>query len=374
MNNERLLSLFCELVQIESPSRDEAAMAKRCARELSEMGFSVEFDNSVQATGSTTGNLVAHLPGTCPGHIVLSAHMDTVQPCTNIVPIVEEGIVRSSGQTILSADDKAGIAAIFEAVRTTLEQSVPRPDITVVLTTCEELSLLGAGALDINLLPEGAPCFIFDADGAPGTVIMGAPCHRSFEAHFLGRAAHAGVEPEAGISAIQMAASAIANMSLGRLDDITTANVGVIEGGSETNVVADSCMIKGECRSLDIKRADACVSAINDALDAAADRFGGTVEYTWREDYGAVNYGESHELVCQIKRACKRAGVEFRPHISGGGADANILCTRGVKAITLGIGMTNFHSVDEFISVSDLQACARLAFALIAEAADPIRS
>lgn len=368
MNNERLLSLFCELVQIESPSRNEADMAARCEQELSDLGFSVEFDNSASSTGSTTGNLIAHLPGTHPGSIVLSAHMDTVEPCVGIVPKVENGVVRSEGQTILSADDKAGIAAIFEAVRTIVEQGAPRPDITIVLTTCEELSLLGAGALDISRIPVDAPCFIFDADGAPGTVIMGAPCHRSFAACFAGRAAHAGVEPEAGISAIQMAASAIANMKLGRLDEITTANVGVIEGGSETNVVPEQCMVRGECRSLDKARADACVQAMSTALENAAKQFGGSVEYTWHEDYGAVRYDDTHPLVQQIKRACHRAGVEFRPHISGGGADANILCTRGVQAITLGIGMTNFHSVDEYITVQDLEDCTKLAYALIEEA------
>ncbi len=368
MNNERLLSLFCELVQIESPSRAEAGMAARCERELTDLGFHVEFDDSGDKTGANVGNLIAHLPGTRPGHVVLSAHMDTVQPCEGIEPVVVDGVIRSAGQTILSADDKAGVAAIFEAVRALLEEDTPRPDITVVLTTCEELSLLGAGALDLARVPSDAPYFIFDADGAPGTVILGAPCHNTFEAHFTGRAAHAGVEPEAGISAIQMAAHAVANMSLGRLDEATTANVGVIEGGSETNVVPDSCMMKGECRSLYADRAQACITAMTEALEAAAAHFGGSVDYTWREDYGAVRYEETDDLVAHIKRACERAGVEFRPHISGGGADANILCTRGINAITLGIGMTNFHSVDEFITVEDLQNCARLAHALILEA------
>ena len=194
-------------------------MAARCADELRGLGFSVRFDDSAAQTGADTGNLVAHLPGTAPGHVVLSAHMDTVQPCAGIEPVVEDGVVRSAGDTILSADDKAGIAAILEGVRSVVEGGAPRPDVTVLLTTCEEQHLLGSGALAPDALPAGAPCYVLDADGAPGTVITGAPCHWTLEAAFVGRASHAGVVPEAGVSAIQMAAASIEAMPLGRLDE-----------------------------------------------------------------------------------------------------------------------------------------------------------
>ena len=189
METNRLLDLFCELARIESPSRREAAMAARCARELRDLGFQVRFDASAAQTGSDTGNLIAHLPGTAPRSLVLSAHMDTVQPCAGIEPAVVDGVVRSVGDTILSADDKAGVAAILEGVRRVVEAGSERPDVTVLLTTCEEVHLLGSGALAEGELPEGAPCYVLDAAGAPGTVITGAPCHWSFEARFLGKAA-----------------------------------------------------------------------------------------------------------------------------------------------------------------------------------------
>ena len=370
MNPIRLLDLFCEIVRIESPSRHEAAMAARCADELRGLGFSVRFDDSAAQTGADTGNLVAHLPGTAPGHVVLSAHMDTVQPCAGIEPVVEDGVVRSAGDTILSADDKAGITAILEGVRSVVEEGAPRPDVTVLLTTCEELHLLGSGALAPDALPAGAPCYVLDADGAPGTVITGAPCHWTLEAVFAGRASHAGVVPEAGISAIQMAAVAIGAMPLGRIDEATTANIGVIAGGRETNVVPEACMLRGECRSLYPERAEAQKAAMTVALEQAAARFGGTVGIDWTPSYGAVLYDEDDALVQAAARAARAAGLEPCFRHDGGGSDANVLAARGVRAVTLGVGMTAFHSPEEHISVADLEGTARLVEALVREGAE----
>lgn len=365
MNPNRLLDLFFELVRIESPSRRERAMALRCEHELVELGFTVHFDGSAAQTGSDTGNLIAHLPGTAAGQLVLSAHLDTVEPCSGIQPIVTEGVVRSAGDTILSADDKAGVAAILEALRSLVESGAPRPDVWVLFTTCEELSLLGAGALAVDELPVNAPCYVFDADGAPGTVILGAPCHFTLRAAFSGRAAHAGVEPEVGTSAIQMAAAAIEAMNLGRIDEVTTANIGLVEGGREVNIIPDSCTLAGECRSLYRDRADAQREAMSAALEQAAARFGGTVDSSWRVDYEAVLYNEDDQLVGGVVAAARAAGLEPRCTYSGGGADANVLAARGVRAITLGIGMTNFHSIDEHIAVADLEGTARLVEELV---------
>lgn len=369
MKPDRLLDLFCELARIESPSRHEGAMAARCKRELEELGFAVRFDDSAQKTGSDVGNLIAELPGTAAGSIVLSAHMDTVVPCAGIEPVVgDDGVIRSAGDTILSADDKSGVAGIFEAVRSVLESGAPRPHITVLLSTCEELSLLGAGAFDVDVLPEGAPVYVFDADGAPGTIIAAAPSHHTLRATFTGKAAHAGVEPEAGVSAIQMAAAAIAAMPLGRIDECTTANMGLIEGGREVNIVADRCWLSGECRSYYADRALRLRDAITQACERAADEFGGQVDVQWRTDYEAVLYDENDPLVQGIARAARAAGLTPRIHHSGGGADANKYASRGARAITLGTGMTNFHTTDEHISVADLQGVALLVEALIAEA------
>lgn len=182
MKPDRLLDLFCELARIESPSRREALMAKRCKAELEGLGFTVRFDDSAERTGSDTGNLIAFRAGSVSGAVALCGHMDTVRPCKGIEPVVEGGVIRSAGDTILSADDKAGVAAIFEGVRSLIEAGEELPDVHIVLTTCEEMHLLGAGALDASFLSEGTPCYVLDADGDPGTIINQAPCHCTFTA------------------------------------------------------------------------------------------------------------------------------------------------------------------------------------------------
>ncbi|MDO4289766.1 MAG: M20/M25/M40 family metallo-hydrolase, partial [Eggerthellaceae bacterium] len=292
-------------------------------------------------------------------------------------------VIRSAGDTILSADDKAGIAAIFEGVRATLEAASARPSITVVLTTCEEQSLLGASALDpaafdpamfnppttptAEPAPEAVPCFVLDADGRPGSIVVGAPFHYTMRATFAGRAAHAGVEPEAGASAVQMAAHAIGNMPLGRIDERTTANVGVIAGGAAVNVVPGECRIEGECRSLYEDRVNAQRDAMTAACEAAAARFSGTVDVAWTVDYPGILHEPDAPVVQRLARAAEAAGLASRLTVSGGGADANVLGTKGACAVTLGIGMTNFHSVDEYIAVRDLEGAARYVEAIIAE-------
>lgn len=366
MDYQRLQKIFFELVEINSPSRFESSVAAYCEEFLTNLGFSVRFDDSLEATGSDTGNLIAFLPGTVSGHIILSAHMDCVDPCEGVEPVVNGGVIRSAGDTILSADDKAGIAAIFEALRSVIEAGDNRPDVTVLLTTCEELSLLGSGALSADLFSGGVPCFVFDADGAPGTIILGSPYHYTLEAHFTGKAAHAGVEPETGVSAIQVAAEAIASMNLGRLDECTTANIGLIEGGREVNIVPDACCIRGECRSLHVERVEECRAAMSKACEDAASRGGAELSIEWRLDYPGVLYSENDPLVLSLVSAIEKAGLEPRFALSGGGADTNLINTKGAQAITLGIGMTNFHTADEYITVTDLENTARLCESIIA--------
>ena len=362
-----VLETFFDLVRIDSPSRSEAQVAAYCKRRLEELGFSTRVDDTREATGSDTGNLIAHLPGTVPGHIALSAHMDCVSPCCGVEPVIENDVVRSAGDTVLGADDKAGVAAIIEGLAAVVASGAPRPDITVVLTVCEELSLLGAGALDSDLFDGTVPCFVFDADGAPGSIVLGAPFHYTLRATFAGRAAHAGVEPEAGVSAIQMAAAAISAMRLGRLDECTTANIGMIRGGREVNIVADACSLDGECRSLFEDRVNAQRDHMTEALTAAAERFGGSVDIDWRVDYPGVLFDEQDPIVEKLFSAARAAGLEPKTTVSGGGADANLLGTKGAKAVTLGIGMTAFHSIDERIAVADIVGTKRFIEKIVAE-------
>jgi len=366
MDKQRLLDGFFELVEIYSPSRHEGKVAAYLQGQLEGIGFTTTIDGSAAVTGSDTGNLIARLEGTAPGRVVLAAHMDCVEPCLGIEPVVADGIVRPAGATILSADDKAGVAAVLEAVRSVIEAGVPRPEIVVVMTTGEELCLLGAKELPEELFADGVPCFVFDAGGAPGTIVLAAPTHYGFHAEFKGKPVHAGVEPEAGRSAIQMAAAAIAAMPLGRLDECTTANVGQIEGGSAVNVVPERCVVIGECRSLKEERVEAVKAQISDALDEAAARFRGSVEVSWELDYPAMGYAEDDPFVTGLIEVIRQAGLEPALTVSGGGADTNVIAKKGARAITLGVGMAGFHSLEEHIAVQDLEDSARLIQALIA--------
>lgn len=390
MNSERLIDSFIQLTKIASPSRREASMAQVLVPMLEELGFSVTIDNSASITGSDTGNIIALLPGIVPGRIAFSAHMDTVEPCENIVvkresrpagalaqrpvdaagnPFPEDAPVEvlcSEGATILSADDKAGLAAILEGVRTVVEKEAPRPDIQLVFTTCEEISLMGASALADDVFAPGTPCFVLDANGRPGSIVTAAPCHFTFFADFYGTAAHAGIEPEHGTSAIAMAAQAIAAMQLGRLNERTTANVGFIEGGCTVNVVPEHCQVRGECRSLVREEALAQKQAMTEAMEQAARAAGGHVEITWEFSYPEVSFDAEDPLVIRIKDAARLAGLVPRRVVTGGGADANVMGAKGARAITLGIGMTDIHSEEEYIAVRDIEGCARLVEVLIA--------
>lgn len=371
MDANRTLALFERLVEIESPSWHEAEMARACEAELQGLGFTVVFDGSAEQTGSEVGNLIAHRPGNADGAVAFSAHMDTVKPCAGIsVMRVEDDrgeVLCSAGDTILSADDKAGITAIFEGIRSVLEAGEALPDVWVILTTCEEQSLLGSGALKAADAPLGVDCFVLDADGAPGSVVCSAPCHHTMEVAIHGKSAHAGVEPEAGVSAIQVAAHAITNMQLGRLDEATTANVGMIEGGVATNIVADACSFQAECRSLFPERTEEVKRQMTDAVMRACGCVGAEADISWTLDYPEVACAEEDAIVRRAKRAIEACGLPFQAVCTGGGADANCLRGLGVNAITLGTGMTNFHATTEYIEVQDLLDDARLVEALIRE-------
>ena len=381
MQHNRLMQTFLDLVQIDSSSKNEAKVAKHCEAWLCEHGFAVTYDTSFEQTGSEVGNLIATLPANNSSEaLVLSAHMDCVPPCSGVVPVIEnraEGMaICSDGSTVLGADDKAGIAAIFEAIENILAEKAAHPALIVLLTTCEELGCSGAYHLDKELLASrmeevGAntlrdvPCVVFDSDGKPGTIVLGAPFRYTFEADFVGRSAHAGVEPEAGVSAIGIAAKALASFEWGRLDEHTTANVGTIQGGEQINIVAALCKVKGECRSLHAARVEEVKQAITDTFSSAANEAQGYVEMQWHLDCPGMFYSEKDALVQRLASAATELNLPVCYHCSGGASDANIFTIKGLKPVTVGIGMTNFHSLDEYILVSDLEDSARYAEAII---------
>lgn len=359
---ERLLSTFLDLVRIDSPSGKEAACAAYCRDALAAVGCDVRFDASAHFTGSDTGNLIAELPGTVDRTLLLSAHLDCVDPCEGVIPVVADGFVTSAGETVLGSDDKAGLAAAIECVRVLAASSGPRPNVRCVFTVQEEVGLEGAKRLDATDVASDL-CLVLDADGTPGGIVVGAPTHYTFVAVFAGVAAHAGVEPEKGISAIRMAADAIMRLPIGRIDEVTTANVGTVRGGSATNVMAASVEITGECRSLDVQRVEELRESMDEVMRAAAADAGGEVEIIWNHAYGGFRLTENDPSVALVRAACVDVGLEPRTFTTGGGSDANIIAELGVPTLALSCGMGGVHSTDERVAVADIEATAALCIA-----------
>ena len=373
MSDERLLRTFLELVAIDSPTFHEAAVAAYCDDRLSAMGLEVTFDDSAAVTGSDTGNLFASLPGAAAGRrVALSAHMDTVEPGCGVVPVVgEDRVVRSSGDTVLGADDKAGIAAILEAVNRLVESGAPHAGVQVLFSVAEERGLIGARAMDLSRVRADV-VLVLDAAGEIGGLVVRAPTHWTFEAAFRGAASHAGVSPETGVSALAMAAEAIAAMELGRVDALSTANIGTVHGGVDTNVVAPEALVTGECRSLDPLRVEELKSAMETVMRDAAARHGGSVDVLWRLQYRGYSVAQDDEVYRLVAAACGDVGVEPVPYTTGGGADSNILAEAGVPVLALACAMRDVHSPSEHVRIDDLETLTALVEAVLARAVEEV--
>ncbi len=317
------------------------------------------------------GNVVCRVPGEGP-EIVMSAHMDCVQPCEGVRPVIRDGVIYSDGSTVLGGDDKVGVAAILEAARVLCEEGRPHAPVLVVFTVQEEVGLKGAAALSEHLFEPGQPAYVFDMDQTPGGAVVGAPYHYNFTATFTGVASHAGVAPEKGVSAVLAASRAVALMAergcLGRVAENAASNVGSIAGGTANNVVPAECVLHGECRAVDAAVAERTRAAMEACLQEGAAAVGACVASEWTLEYPGFLFGEDSPTVQLFFRACRSLGIEPSCQVSAGGSDANILFARGLAPIVVATGMTNFHSTSECLRVCDLEDTFRIALALAYEA------
>ncbi len=365
INKERLLERFLSYVKIDSPTKSELEFAKLLKAELEEMGFQVYMDDAGEKLGSNSGNLLARLEGKKEAKaLIFSAHMDTVSPSIGIRPEIRDGVIYSDGTTILASDDKAGVAAILEGVETALENKLDHGDIEISFTIFEEGGLNGVKNLDFDRF-KAREVFVLDSGGSPGEIIVEGPAQNKLDISFIGKKAHAGVAPEEGISAIEMAAEAISNMDLLRIDPETTANIGSINGGEATNIVTERVDIRAEARSLDNEKLEKQTQTMIRACQAAAEKYKGSLELDVKNAYGAFKIDEDEEIVKNAKRACRDLGLEAYTAKSGGGSDTNIWNQNGFKAVNLGVGMKNAHTVEEHISIEDLENSAALVLKLI---------
>jgi tripeptide aminopeptidase len=351
-----------ELIAIDSPTGHEEAIGKELSRRLEELGCSTELDEH--------GNLVARLAGTRDGAetILLSFHMDTAGTDVGIKPVIRDGVVYSEGDTILGADDKSGLAGLLELL--TLLQSHPEwthSPLEIVISVGEESGLRGSRALDKSRLT-AAYGFVFDTGDPIGSITYNAPSTTYLAVTIRGRRAHAGVEPEKGISAIQVAADAIGSMKLGRIDEETVANVGTIKGGQARNIVPDVVEMDAMVRSRSNEKLDAQVEAMEAAFRAAAERWGATVQIERDDVYRAYLIDFDAKPYREAARAAESIGIQPRPRQSGGGTDGNVYNAAGIPSVALSTGMADEHAPGEHIAIEDLVNGCRHLVQLVTQA------
>ena len=367
IDRERLVSEFLTLVQVPSVSKREGEVARRLVATLQGMGAHVETDDAGEKVGADSGNILARFAGTTSDvpPLLLSAHMDTVPPCDRIRPHVQGDIIKADGTSVLGGDDKAGIVAILEAVRTVRSRRIAHGPVEVLFTICEEIGLAGAKNFDLGRLSSRAG-LVLDVDGVHDLVTQ-APAANGLHVTVEGLEAHAGVCPERGLSAIAIAAEAIAGMRLGRIDAETTANLGVIEGGLASNIVPSHVRIRGEARSLSVEKLEAQTAHMRGCFERAAQDHRllldgqertGRCEVRVQRNYERLHVGDQSRIVRLVALAARRLGRPFRTRASGGGSDANVFSSRGLEVATLACGMRDIHTVNEWVDVKDLVVTA----------------
>ncbi len=368
MSNQRLLDRFVRLCETPSPTGAERPVADALLAELRELGVEAYEDDAAEAARAGSGNVVGRIPGREDGWVSFFAHMDTVPEGGKIEVELRDGVFRSAGDTILGADNKAAVTVVMELAARAASQPPP-VGLEVVFTVAEEDGLRGAKTVDVEALQ--AP-FGYALDHATpiGEVITAAPTYNKVIAEFEGVEAHSGIRPEDGRSAIAAAARAIAEMRLGRLDEETTANIGLIDGGTATNVVAGRCRVEGEARSIDEEKAAATTSNLVDACTWAASEAGCDVDVDVIEMFRGYRLPASSRAVDVARAALERCGYEPREVATGGGSDANALIARGYECVLLANGTTDNHTPQESVAARDLTRMLEVCEAALAAAGE----
>ncbi|WP_332645261.1 M20/M25/M40 family metallo-hydrolase [Lysinibacillus sp. 54212] len=367
----RIVKEFLELVQIDSETKHEEIIAPIIVKKLEGLGFDVVQDDAHTRNGHGAGNIIATLNGSLKVEpIYFTVHMDTVVPGKGIRPeIREDGYIYSDGTTILGADDKAGMAALFEMIRRLKEESVEHGTIQFIITAGEESGLAGAKELDPSMIIAKYG-FAVDSDGKVGGIVTAAPYQAKIQAKIIGKTAHAGVAPEKGISAITVAAKAIAKMKLGRLDDETTANIGRFEGGKATNIVCDEVHILAEARSINKEKLDTQTAHMKETFEAVANELGAKAEVDVEIMYPGFSVTENDRVVQVAMNAVRAIGRTPNLGKSGGGSDANIIAGFGIPTVNLSVGYEEIHTTNERMPIEELEKLADLLVEVVKSSAN----
>lgn len=374
INEDRLVDLFKKLCLIDAPALKEKDVADFVKTHLTSLGLEVQEDSASEIIGGNANNIIATLKGSKPGapRVFLSAHMDTVEPTAGLVIEEREGVFYSASDTILGADDKAGLAPAVEAVRCLQETGAAHGDVVLLFSCAEEIGLKGADALDLGPLNLDFG-YVLDTGPPVGTFVTRTATHDKIDVTIHGIPAHAGKDPEKGVNAICVMADAVSRIKVGRIGPETTSNLGIIEGGTAVNVVCPSVKVRGEARSTSIEELDKVADEMKKAFTGAAEKWGAKVDIDHERHYVSYNIPGDSKVVEVAQKAARNLGLSGDLRTTLGGSDANMYNKKGVPTIVVATGMDKIHTHDEFVSRKDLVDTARLAYELIvvaAEAAD----
>lgn len=363
---ENLIQTFTELVSIDSPSLKERGVAQYLKKRFSEIGIELQEDKGGYDCGSNTGNLYAYIPGELPGEpILLATHMDTVEPsCGKKAVLHEDGKITSDGTTVLGADDLSGVTAVLEAVWELTEKKIPHRSFEVLFTVAEELYCVGANHVDYGKI-KSKRAYALDMNGRVGSAAYAAPSLISFRAEVQGKAAHAGFAPETGVHAIKVAAEAICQMKMGHLDEETTANVGMIEGGVGINVVPDCCILQGEVRSMKNQKALDVVKEYKEILEQCAKKAGAELKWEQIVHFGAYETALDHPVVQEFQKVCEKLQIPVSMTTVFGGSDNNVFADYGIKGLVLANAMEKMHSCEEYTEVSEMERITEIVKGLL---------
>lgn len=367
VTDKRIAKTFLELVEIDGKSGNESRVADYIQKYLSKIGIKSERDSAGETFGGNSGNVIANIESSdkeIKDTILLSCHMDTIEPTKGIKTILSNGVIKTDGTTILGADNRAGVAAILEAVTTIIQNKIEHPNLKIVFSVAEEIGMFGSKNIDVKSLNEVCG-FVFDSSADPGKVILKAPASYKIKIIIYGKAAHAAVKPEKGISAVKIAGNAIAKVEIGKFDDDTLFNIGTIKGGKAVNIVPDLVEIEAECRGFDNEKTQNRINLIKKTFEDEAVLLGGKIDFQVNQKYGLLDVSENSLPVIICHKAIKEAGLEPVNIRYSGGSDANVYNSKGLPTVNIGMGFQNVHSPQENIKLANLIKDVEIAINII---------
>jgi len=366
IDENRLCRTFLELVAIDGVSFAERPVGEFVKNFFSDLGLAVEEDGAAESIGGDCGNLLVRMPGKNPAAtpLIFASHLDTVLPTEKLKVVEKDGVYYSDGSTILGADDRAGVAVMLECARVLVEEGGSPIPLELLFTVAEERGLFGAKALRKGWL-KGEYLYILDSDGPVGRIVNGAPFGVKIAVTVKGKSAHAGMDPESGVSAVVIASRAIAKMKLGRIDEITTANIGTISGGQAQNIVPELVEVVGEVRSIEEERVHRQADHMEECFKSAAAEAGGEVVFHAHQDYSGYYFPEDSPAIELVRRGLDRLGIDAVMESSCGASDANITTGLGIPSLVLSVGYRKPHTTEESIPRKELIKAGEMVYEMV---------